>query len=100
MRPKRPAFEAWQQDARRRGLRSLYHEHNGEDPGKERRPTHLFRRDPTRPFHIDYIYASEGLDVSEFEIGRPKDWLDVSDHVPLRAQFEQKPLKNRPRLTE
>lgn len=68
-----------------KGILSAYHEYYQEPQGSETRPTHLWRRSLDKPFHIDYCFLSSDLleSVEEFEVGTPKDWLDLSDHVPL-----------------
>lgn len=74
----------------RHQLRSLYHQHSGEDFGAESRATHYFLRNPARPFHIDYIFASVALTLRQFVLGDPADWIgkDRGDHVPLIADLD------------
>ncbi len=74
-----------------RGLRSLYHEATGEALGAETLPTHHFTYNPARPFHIDFIFASHGLQLGRFEIGAAADWLGKGrgDHVPLTAHLQR-----------
>lgn len=74
----------------RYGMRSLYHQHSGEDFGTETRATHYFLRDRSRPFHIDFIFASWGLTLRRLELGDPADWIGtgLGDHVPLIAELE------------
>tara|TARA_R110000850_G_scaffold183462_2_gene309056 strand:+ start:11295 stop:11975 length:681 start_codon:yes stop_codon:yes gene_type:complete len=87
----KPSFE----DARTRlldfGLASLWHERSGELHGAETSATLFWRWDETHPFHIDYVFASEGLRerCSGMTIGTYQDWVasKISDHVPLVADF-------------
>ena len=85
----KPSFE----DARTRlldcGLASLWHERSGELHGAETAATLFWRWDETHSFHIDYVFASEGLRerCSGMTIGTYQDWVasKISDHVPLVA---------------
>lgn len=67
------------------GCTSVYHIRSGEPQGAERTPTFFLYRKPERPWHIDYVFASTQLleDIESFDVGRPDDWLSVSDHMPL-----------------
>ena len=67
------------------GMGSVYHSGAEGPHGSESVPTHYFRRDMTRPFHIDYCYASRALVArgTSLEIGSPARWLALSDHMPL-----------------
>jgi exodeoxyribonuclease-3 len=65
-------------------LRSAYHHHRAELPGTESQPTFYLQRNPTKPYHIDYVFtASALLPNSRLEIGMRGDWLGVSDHMPV-----------------
>lgn len=72
-----------------RGLRSLYHEATGESMGAETRATHHFLYNAARPFHIDFIFASQSLGLQHFELGAAADWLGKGrgDHLPLVAHL-------------
>ena len=72
------------------GMRSLYHQHMAEDFGAESHATHHFLRDATRPYHIDYIFASYPLRLTGFAIGLPQDWIGkrLGDHMPLTAELQ------------
>jgi exonuclease III len=69
------------------GLRSLYHAHTGERFGDERRETHRLACSVQRRFHLDYIWASEGLALADLRLGRPDPWFRQrrSDHLPMTA---------------
>ena len=71
-------------------MRSLYHQHSSEEHGAESHATHHFLRDATRPFHIDYIFASHPLRLTGFAIGQPQDWIGkrLGDHMPLTAELQ------------
>lgn len=66
-------------------IRSTYHHLINEEHGFERQPTHYFRKDKASPFHIDFIFASESIlnQTSKLEIGLYKDWIKLSDHMPI-----------------
>ncbi|MEH6490233.1 endonuclease/exonuclease/phosphatase family protein [Hyphomonas oceanitis] len=88
----KPSFE----DARTRlldlGLTSLWHERSGEPHGGESMPTLFWKWNETNPFHIDYIFATEGLRerCCGMTIGTYQEWVGskISDHVPLIADFD------------
>lgn len=66
------------------GLRSQYHHFFNEKPGQETRPTFFMHRNLLKPYHIDYAFTSSDLtDRSTILIATEKNWLSVSDHVPL-----------------
>ena len=70
------------------GLKSLYHYSFGIQHGCEKEPTFYMRRDPNRPYHIDYVFMkSKMLENSSIEIGNSEKWLDYSDHMPLSLVF-------------
>jgi len=69
-----------------RGLYSTYHDYFGEEQGKESRPTLYHRKNPEKPYHVDYAFASADLfspKENSVTIGSMSDWLDLSDHMPL-----------------
>ena len=66
------------------GLESLYHHHSGEAQGAETAPTFFLQRNPAKPFHIDYLFASAALRRQfALRIGAQQDWLSLSDHLPV-----------------
>ena len=70
----------------RAGLRSLYHQHSGHAFGAED-PTHWLTFNPDRPFHLDYIWASDSFVLDSFHRFPEAPWLTErrSDHLPMRA---------------
>lgn len=66
------------------GLKSLYHFQTKEEQGSETKSTFFMYRHQDKPYHIDYAYLPTAyLENASIEIGRPSDWLQKSDHVPL-----------------
>jgi len=66
------------------GLESLYHFQTKEEQGSEAKSTFYMYRHQDKPYHIDYAYLPKPyLESASIEIGRPSDWLQHSDHVPL-----------------
>jgi len=67
-------------------IESLYHYQTGEKQGQETQPSFYLHRNTEKPYHIDYFFMSSHLlSVSKVELGNIKDWLTVSDHMPLCA---------------
>jgi len=67
-------------------IESLYHRHFvGEEQGKELQPTFYLHKNPTKPYHIDYIFSSEDFIKSfkHISIGASDKWLNKSDHMPV-----------------
>lgn len=73
-----------------RNIHSLYHLKTNEELGNEKTPTLFLHRDIKKPYHIDYCYASNRLFSKGFNlsVGEPDDWIKLSDHVPIIAEFE------------
>ena len=73
-----------------KGIHSIYHKHFGMEQGKEKHPTFHLQKNVTKPYHIDYCFASTDLldKVKTVEIGTYEDWTAHSDHSPLNIQFE------------
>ncbi|MCP5075946.1 MAG: endonuclease/exonuclease/phosphatase family protein [Rhodobacteraceae bacterium] len=73
-----------------KGMRSLYHQATSESYGEESRPTHYLTYARTRPYHLDYIFASESLRLKSFELYPEDPWSEQrrSDHLPLRAELD------------
>lgn len=74
------------------GIESLYHKYYGEQHGKETIPTLFFRRNLERPYHIDYIFGAQRFSSQrrlKVDIGRPDNWLEISDHMPIYCEIEE-----------
>lgn len=76
---------------KRNKILSLYHEQNKVAHGQEKEHTFHMYRKIEKPYHIDYCFASAdflkaGFDV---QIGKPNDWLEHSDHVPMIIQINE-----------
>lgn len=63
---------------------SLYHHQTKEKAGEESKPTFWLHKNESKPYHIDYFFGSKPFHQSyHLEILPKKDWLEISDHVPL-----------------
>ncbi|WP_416866626.1 MAG: endonuclease/exonuclease/phosphatase family protein [Imperialibacter sp.] len=68
----------------KKGILSLYHLMRGEEQGKEFTPTFFLQKNPGKPYHIDYFFASEDFHApKQFQIEPHEKWIRISDHVPL-----------------
>jgi len=73
------------------GFESLYHIEKNELQGIESMGTYFHHKKENQAHHIDYIFVSHNLlSQSMFEIGGYKDWIKVSDHVPLILNQKEK----------
>lgn len=70
---------------------SAYHYYFNEEHGQESIPTHYFRKEKARPFHIDFLFASEIIlkRLSFFEICSFEKWIKFSDHIPISTVFDK-----------
>ncbi|MEM6473998.1 MAG: endonuclease/exonuclease/phosphatase family protein [Planctomycetota bacterium] len=70
------------------GIRSIYHDEFDEPQGSETRPTLFHQRNRSKPYHVDYMFASTGLYTEcSMSVGDVEDWLELSDHMPLTLEF-------------
>jgi exonuclease III len=71
-------------------ISSAYHHHFGCPHGKEEHPTFNLYKNPEKPYHIDYCFASGDLmdKLQYIEIGNHEKWHVYSDHMPLIADFD------------
>lgn len=70
----------------RMGIQSVYHEHYSESQGAESKPTLYHRKDMSKPYHVDFGFASGSLKPSrgfDVQVGLAEEWLQYSDHMPL-----------------
>ena len=71
-------------------IHSMYHLQTEDELGKEGTPTYFLYKNNTKPYHIDYCFASNAFLTNgfNFSIGEHKDWVKFSDHVPIIADFK------------
>jgi exonuclease III len=71
------------------GIDSLYHTFYKEDQGQETIPTFIFQKNVSKPYHIDYIFASTELiqNIKSVSVGQPERWLKMSDHMPVICEI-------------
>jgi hypothetical protein len=72
------------------GLVSVYHLNGNNEFGKESEPTCYPKKRRKRSYHVDYCFIptdwiSKSIEVS---IGKPKDWVRHSRHVPLTVDID------------
>ncbi|CAA0078859.1 Uncharacterised protein [Zhongshania aliphaticivorans] len=69
------------------GISSLYHKQYKEDQGQECTPTFYLQKNENKPYHIDYAFIADDLINSQkLTVGIRKDWIIVSDHMPLTIE--------------
>lgn len=80
---------------RNNNILSMYHEQNKVAHGQEKEHTFHMYRKLEKPYHIDYCFASADFFNTGFDIqlGKPNEWLEHSDHVPMIIQTER-PIKH------
>lgn len=68
---------------------SVYHNYFDENYGQESHPTLYLQGKKEKPFHIDYIFGNQDLinKINTLIIGEWKDWRQLSDHMPIYAEF-------------
>ncbi len=66
-------------------VHSCFHHYYSAKQGAEENPTFYLQRNRTKPYHIDYCFASDQLlsKLTNVEIGLYEDWIVASDHMPL-----------------
>jgi len=71
-------------------IHSIYHKYFGIEQGKEKHPTFFLQKNVSKPYHIDYCFASKDLTdkVKDVEIGAFENWKAYSDHSPLIIEFD------------
>ena len=74
------------------GIESLYHQYTNEDQGKETQATFYLTKKIRKPYHLDYIFASEVFSKSlqKLEIGKAADWIEHSDHMPVFCEIGER----------
>ncbi len=68
-----------------RQIFSIYHKNYEIKHGEEKHPTLFLLKKEEKPYHLDYCFASRSLfsKNSTFEIGIYRDWIKLSDHMPI-----------------
>ena len=67
-----------------REIFSVYHTVNDIQAGREIDPTFYMYKNETKPYHMDYCFASKSLlQNAKMTVGIYKDWIKLSDHMPL-----------------
>ncbi len=76
-------------DLTKMDIHSLYHSYHHEEQGKETKPTFFHQRNPAKPYHIDYIFASKEIErgMINFAIADVEKWLNYSDHLPVICEL-------------
>jgi endonuclease/exonuclease/phosphatase family metal-dependent hydrolase len=71
-------------------IQSIYHRHFDIEQGIEKHPTFFLQRKISKPYHIDYCFASgDFLDkVQNVAIGTYEEWSAYSDHAPMTIDFD------------
>jgi endonuclease/exonuclease/phosphatase family metal-dependent hydrolase len=71
-------------------ISSLYHKISNEKEGEESVPTFYLQRKLNKHYHIDYVFVSDILinkDTS-LEILESNNWLEYSDHIPIKVEID------------
>jgi exodeoxyribonuclease-3 len=70
-------------------LVSAYHEYFEVNHGEETHFTYFDRTQKGRPYHIDYCFIPKPWlrNLKSVEVGRPRTWTHLSDHVPLTIEL-------------
>ena len=58
--------------------------------GFEKDPTLFLLKNKEKAYHIDYIFTSQNFinNLDSCVIGKYKDWIALSDHMPVFAEFK------------
>ncbi len=73
-----------------KGIESTYHKYFEQKQGNEKHQTFFLYRHENKPYHIDYCFASKDMitRLRKVEVGEYKDWISLSDHMPVIVDFE------------
>jgi exodeoxyribonuclease III len=68
---------------------STYHRHFTQEQGKEIDPTFYLYKNKSKPYHLDYCFASSDFmeKLAKVEVGEFNAWRKYSDHVPVIVTF-------------
>ena len=69
------------------GFTSAYHANSDDDFGCEESATFFHTKQELKKYHIDYMYL-QSLKCNSVEVGRYKDWIKLSDHMPVRVEVD------------
>jgi len=59
------------------------------ESGDELHDTFYLHHDPAKGYHIDYVFASEGMSGGvNVSVGTHVEWAKRSDHMPLICDFQ------------
>ncbi len=63
--------------------------------GSEKDPTLFLLKNKEKTYHIDYIFTSQNFinDLESCIIGKHKNWIALSDHMPVFAEFKENEIK-------
>lgn len=70
-------------------IKSLYHHLKSEAQGEETQPTFFHQRKLEKSYHIDFVFTSRNMinNKNTISVGKPDDWLELSDHIPILVEF-------------
>lgn len=59
--------------------------------GNEKDPTLFLLKKKEKAYHIDYIFTSQCFidNIKSYSIGKYKDWITLSDHMPIFAEYNK-----------
>ena len=69
------------------GFASVYHSRTNDEFGLEETATFFHTKQESKKYHIDYLYL-KSLQSSSFELGKYKDWIELSDHSPMVVEVK------------
>lgn len=73
-------------ELQQKGIVSAYHYLTGEQAGSEQKKTFRLYKHEDKQYHIDYCFASPKF-IKKFEIFDFEEWVEYSDHVPIRVEL-------------
>ena len=74
---------------------SVYHKYFDQQQGCEKHPTQFMYRWKSKPYHLDYCFASLDLvrKLKTVKVGDHDNWCKHSDHVPVIVKFDTRFLR-------
>jgi exonuclease III len=77
-------------------LSRAWHSHRGEEHGKESAATLYWTWNLERPFHIDFVFASQSLMIKQVLAGTFGEYVGrrISDHVPVVVEYVHQQASN------